>query len=444
MSGPFFSLSDMNWKSINLAIALGMSSTLSFAQPFNGHSSSPCDFVQRDSTRFVCKGSTYRFSGTNFWYGPILGSEGQGGNRQRLAMELDSLHALGLDNLRILVGADGEADASCKVQPALQTAPGVYNDTLLAGLDYLLAEMGKRDMKAVLYLNNSWEWSGGYGFYLEHAGFGKCPLPSVDGYTTYTAHVSQFASSELAHQFFYNHVRFIISRQNRYTQLYYKDDPTIMAWQIGNEPRAFSDKAKEPFAAWLAEASAIIRSLDSRHLISIGSEGIYGCEIDTALYERISADPNIDYMTIHIWPTNWQWARRDALQADLERACELTTDYVRFHSAIARRLGKPLVIEEFGYPRDGFVFTPASPTTSRDAYYSHVLKLASEDSLIAGVNFWAWGGTALPQHVWWQPGEPYTGDPAQEQQGLYSVFACDSSTLELIREHTKTIRNGCQ
>lgn len=47
-----------------------------------------------------------------------------------------------------------------KVEPTLQEAPGVYNDTILAGLDYLLMEMGKRKMVAVLYLNNSWEWSG--------------------------------------------------------------------------------------------------------------------------------------------------------------------------------------------------------------------------------------------------------------------------------------------
>lgn len=69
-----------------------------------------------------------------------------------------------------------------KVEPTLQVSPGVYNDTILAGLDYLLAEMGKRDMSVVLYLNNSWEWSGGYGQYLEWAGFGKAPVPAVDGW----------------------------------------------------------------------------------------------------------------------------------------------------------------------------------------------------------------------------------------------------------------------
>lgn len=103
----------------------------------------------------------------------ILGSEGQGGNRQRLCKELDALKAAGIDNLRVLVGSDGHRGVKTKVEPTLQVEPGVYNDTILAGLDYLLMEMGKRHMVAVLYLNNSWEWSGGYGQYLEWAGAGK-------------------------------------------------------------------------------------------------------------------------------------------------------------------------------------------------------------------------------------------------------------------------------
>ncbi len=114
---------------------------------------------------------------------------------------------------------------------------------ILAGLDYLLMEMGKRKMVAVLYLNNSWEWSGGYGYYLEQAGLGKAPRPNEDGYSAFMNFVAQYASCEKAHQLFYDYVRFILTRTNRYTKKKYKDDPAIMSWQIGNEPRAFSKGA---------------------------------------------------------------------------------------------------------------------------------------------------------------------------------------------------------
>ena len=116
-------------------------------------------FVQVVNGHFERGGKPYYYVGSNFWYGAILGSEGQGGDRKRLCNELDKMKSMGIDNLRILVGADGERGVKTKVEPTLQIAPGVYNDTILAGLDYLLKEMGKRKMVAVLYLNNSWEWS---------------------------------------------------------------------------------------------------------------------------------------------------------------------------------------------------------------------------------------------------------------------------------------------
>ena len=98
---------------------------------------------------------------------PYLALKDRGSDRVRLCRELDELQRLGIDNLRILVGADGLPGVEDKVEPVLQSRPGVYNDSILAGLDYLLTEMSKRKMVAVLYLTNSWEWSGGYGAYLE-------------------------------------------------------------------------------------------------------------------------------------------------------------------------------------------------------------------------------------------------------------------------------------
>ena len=128
----------------------------------------------------------------------------------------------------------------------IQLAPGVYNDTIFDGLDYLLAEMGKRKMLAVLYLNNSWEWSGGYGQYLQWAGYGNPPAPATDGYQAYMEYVGQFVQSDSAKALYANYVKDVITRTNRYTQIKYTDDPTIMSWQIGNEPRAFADKLLLP------------------------------------------------------------------------------------------------------------------------------------------------------------------------------------------------------
>ena len=376
--------------------------------------------------QFVRDGKPYYFVGTNFWYGAILGSEGEGGNRERLHKELDFLKSIGINNLRVLVGADGENGIKTRVEPSLQVAPGVYNDTILAGLDYFMNELRERDMTAVLYLNNSWEWSGGYSVYLQWSGHGDAVVPAVDGWPAYMEYVKQFPQSDSAKALFANHVNYIVSRTNRYNQIKYVDDPTIMSWQIGNEPRAFSDENKEPFARWMADVAAQIKSLDPNHMVSSGSEGSWGCEMDMNLFEKIHADPNINYLNIHIWPYNWSWVKADSLKELLPRAKENTKKYIDDHMVIARKYSKPI-------PRDGFSFSKEAPTTARDEYYRYVFDLIRQDresgGLFAGCNFWAWGGFAgqNPDHVFWEKGDDYTGDPAQEQQGLNSVFATDST-----------------
>ena len=62
-------------------------------------------------------------------------------------------------------------------------------------------------------------------------------------------------------------------------------------------------------------------------------------------------------------------------------------------------------------------------------------------SLVCSI-FWAWGGFAgqNPDHVFWEKGDDYTGDPAQEQQGLNSVFATDS-TIEIIKAENRKLQN---
>lgn len=388
--------------------------------------------------QFMRQGKPYYYIGANFWYGAILASKGQGGDRKRLNRELDALQKAGVSNLRVLVGADGEDGVKTRVEPALQTAPGVYNDTILDGLDYLMKQLADRRMTAVLYLNNAWEWSGGYSVYLQWAGAGRAVVPAIDGWPAYMQYVQGFATSRKAQALFASHVRYILGRTNRYTRKKYTDDPAIFAWQISNEPRAFSDANKPAFAAWIKEVAALFKKLDANHLLSTGSEGSWGCENDMNLYRQIHADRNIDYLTIHIWPFNWNWVRRDDL-GNQQEAFEKTGAYIQEHLAFAREIKKPLVIEEFGYPRDNFSFEPGSSAVARNSYYRYIFDQVAASrnggDVLSGCNFWAWGGLAAPRHEYWQRGDDYTGDPAQEQQGLNSVFCKDTATMKLISSY---------
>ncbi len=434
-------------KILGLFALLLSATTLLVVTGCEGNQSAPAsEIIKVENGQFIRHGKPYYFVGTNFWYGAILGSEGEGGNRERLHKELDFMKSVGIENLRILVGGEGENGLLGKIEPNLQPEPGVYNDDVLDGLDYLLMELGKRDMTAVLYFNNAWEWSGGYTQYVAWANNEPVLVPRVDGWFSYNAFAGEFVRNERAKELFFDHVRYIVTRTNRYTGIKYIDDPAIFSWQICNEPRAFSSKEqdnKEAFAEWLAESARLIRALDPNHMISTGSEGFYGCEWDMELCERIHAIEEIAYINCHVWPYNWKWMRGDHMREDLQQSCENTEEYIAMHVELAEKINKPLVVEEFGMPRDDMNFHKEATTECRDHYYDFVFAMveraAAEGGKLAGCNFWSWGGyavTHVEDHEYWAKGDDYTGDPAQEQQGLNSIFVTDEASLAIIRETT--------
>lgn len=110
---------------------------------------------------FERSGRPYRFVGTTLWYGASLGLSGEGGDRARLLRELDALKELGVHHVRVLAASEGTSETPYHVVPAMQPTPGAYSRDALEGLDYLLRELARRDMLAVLVLNNGLPWSGG-------------------------------------------------------------------------------------------------------------------------------------------------------------------------------------------------------------------------------------------------------------------------------------------
>jgi len=425
---------------------------LSFTS-FNSEGKSKVNFVRVEKGHFVRDGKPYYYIGANYWYGAILGSPGKEGNRKRLIEELDLMKANGIDNLRVLAGAEGPDGEPRRVSPTLQVSPGVYNKDLLAGLDFLLAEMGKRKMVAILFLNNAWEWSGGFAQYVSWAEKKPIPYPDTNGHTwgEFMAFSGTFHQCDAGKEMFRKHIKFMLDRTNQITGIPYSEDPTIMTWELANEPRAFSNANKVPFLNWVNETAAYIKSLDPNHLVTTGTEGKWGCEGDMDLFEKIHSSKDVDYMTVHIWPFNWSWLNPKDMQGTMSKATENTGKYIDEHLAVARKLNKPLVFEEFGLPRDGFVFTPGSPVTLRDQYYDYsfgrVLESAGKEGMMAGVNFWAFSGIGKPNPAreknMWKTGDDYLGDPPQEAQGLNSVFSNDP-TMKIVKKYNEQIIKAVQ
>ena len=390
----------------------------------------------------------YYFVGTNYWYGPLIAAKNNG-DRERLVKELDLMKSLGIDNLRILTGAEGHGDY--RVNPSLQPEQGKYNEDLLDGLDFLLSEMRKRNMYAVLYMNNNWLWSGGMAQYLEWNGYGKIPNPRLDENVTwqdYMAYTMQFHSCEPCKQAYFNHVRFLMGRTNTYTSLKYTEDNTIMSWQVANEPRVMvSTDFETAYAEWLNMTVDLIESLDTAHLISTGSEGKASSLQDINMFERMHTNKNIDYLTIHAWPKIWEWYSIEDEDGTLQNAIDSTYKYMDEHIQVAKKLNKPIVMSEFGLPREKESLSLHASIVNRNSYYQAVFKKIiesqSEQGYLNGLNFWGFAGYAKPNpksiNGKWEIGDDFSADPPQEPQGWNSVFATDTTTLELIRETNKAL-----
>ncbi len=408
------------------------------------------DFVKVSNTHFEINNKAYYFVGTNFWYGAYLAADADYGNRARLLRELDHLQKLGVNNLRVMAASE-ESDFGLPLSPPFQYKNGKYNETLFQGLDFLLAEMGKRNLHAVLVLNNYWDWSGGMSEYVSWATGEKVFDPSVNKEHTWDQAMNfsaRFYKIEEAQKRYRKYISTLVNRKNIYTKNLYKNDPAIMTWELANEPRPSKEgdaaESVKVFAKWVDQTAQFIHSIAPKQLVTTGSEGSKGTLNSLDFTLQAHSSKYIDYITFHMWPKNWGWYKAD--KPEMEKTKENTAQYFDEHLAIAQKLNKPIVMEEFGFVRDGEKHEPGTPTTARDEYYSFVfqhLKDAKQAGKpLGGLNFWGWGGEGrTPQKDGiWKPGDiTYTADPYSEAQGLNSIFNTDKSTLEIISKYAHEI-----
>ncbi|MBR0551340.1 glycoside hydrolase 5 family protein [Stakelama marina] len=426
-----------------LALASGAALPASAAPPKRG-------FVTRDGAEFRIDGKPYRYVGANMWYAPWIGAANPPGDRDRLKREFDRLAAMGVGNIRIAASAE-EGPLKHSVRPGFRAKAKGWNENLLGGLDFTLAEMAKRDMKAVLYLTNFWEWSGGMMTYLWYAtgrymDMGDPAHPWPD----FPNAVSKFYGNADAVGMYRDWIRAVVGRTNTLTGKRYRDDPTIMAWQLANEPRPAGDMETarpvlDSFYRWVQSSAQLIKSLSPDHLVSTGSEGLQGTLNSREIYIREHSIPEIDYCTAHIWPLNWGWVDDHDLGGTEAAGAEKVGEYIARSCDLAQSIGKPLVFEEFGYPRDGGGYDPAGSTRYKDAYYARIYDAIGRDIANGGPsrgsNFWAWNGEGRAAHGdhRWQKGDPLLGDPPHEPQGWYGVFDSDESTRAVIAAHARAL-----
>jgi mannan endo-1,4-beta-mannosidase len=291
-------------------------------------------FVTVADGRFVLAGRPFHFVGTNAYY---LVPAATWGHTAYTDETMALARTLGFTVLRTWGFFDGPPRPS-----ALQPGPGVYDEAAFRAMDYVLHQADLAGVRLLISLVNRWPDFGGMEQYVQWCQPG--------------AGFEAFYTNGHCRQLYKDYVRHVVTRVNTYNGRRYRDDPTIFAWELANEPEAPDgwDRSGGTVRAWVAEMAAYVKSLDGNHLVGTGEQGYDTTTAGYSLgsyhgqawlfdghkgvsFRANTADPHVDFASIHLYPEFWN------LSAAAGRA------WIADHARIARDLGKPLVIGEFGY-----------------------------------------------------------------------------------------------
>ena len=201
-----------------------------------------------------------------------------------------------------------------------------------------------------------------------------------------------FFTSESCRRWFKNFISHVVGRVNTVNGVAYRDEPAIFAWEIINEPRYTGDSSGDVLQAWIVEMSQHVKSLDSRHMLTVGHEGWYGRsspsrERDNPIggAERMGVDftrnfliPTLDFAVIHLWADLW-------LKCDEDCKLAFADSWIAGHLFEAREtFDKPVLLEEFGKWK---------PIESRDVFFRRAYQASTPphspvSSHAGGAMFW--------------------------------------------------------
>jgi mannan endo-1,4-beta-mannosidase len=299
-------------------------------------------FVKQAGPELRLNGKIFRFAGTNNYYLMYK-------SRFMVDDVLQAAAGSGFSVIRLWGSLDiGNQDGSNSIQGKADgvyfqywdgTQPA-YNDGTdgLQHLDYVLYRAGQLGLKVVIPFVNNWSAFGGMDQYVRWRG-GQFH--------------DDFYTDPMIRTWFKNWIAHLLNRTNTYTGVQYKNDPTIMTWELANEPRCIGSGVyprssacdTQTLIAWADDISHFIKRVDGKHLISVGDEGFYcipgatdwtencGEGVDTLAFARLE---KIDVMSFHLYPDGWG---KDAAWG---------TAWIQRHFADARELHKPAMLGEFG------------------------------------------------------------------------------------------------
>eukprot|EP00899_Mesostigma_viride_P002190 jgi/Mesvir1/11972/Mv00291-RA.1 len=269
-------------------------------------------FVRAEGPRFLLGNEEFFVLGWNTYYliDPWSHPQSLAAQKAAILEVLDTGKALGLNVLRTWAFNDGEENHLY----ALQARQGVYREGVFRILDFILHEASLRGIRVILPFVNA--GTNDYGGILQYVKWANATAQTLRaagdlaGAAAIRASTREdFFSEPLCWRFYQQHVWSLVHRRNVFTGRLYRDDPTILAWDLANEPRSPFDPTGHGLTRWLDAMSSFVKSIDGNHMVTSGSQGWFGPE-----------PPEIDTWRRQMEDLLQQQQREEALQQQQEQA----------------------------------------------------------------------------------------------------------------------------
>ncbi|XP_047967747.1 mannan endo-1,4-beta-mannosidase 7 [Salvia hispanica] len=332
-------------------------------------------FIRSRGVHFMLNGAPFYANGFNAYW--LMYQASDPSQRPKVSTAFRQAASHGLTVARTWAFSDGG------YRP-LQPYPGSYNEQMFKGLDFVVAEARRYGIRLILSLANNYESFGGKKQYVNWGRSRGQYLTSDD----------DFFTNSMVKGFYKNHIRSVLNRYNTFTGVIYKNDPTIMAWELMNEPRCTSDPSGRAIQAWIMEMASYVKSIDRNHLVEAGLEGFYGPSSPQRSrlnpVSNIGTDfiannmvPAVDFATVHSYPDQWLSNTNDQNQVSF------MSKWLDTHIQDAERvLRKPILIAEFGKSWRDRGFSPYERDALFSAVYLKIYESAKRGGAAGGGLFW--------------------------------------------------------
>jgi hypothetical protein len=220
-------------------------------------------FVERSGNKLTLDGSAYRFTGLNVY---------NANSRNNCGPSIDLGAALD-------AWGGGKEVVRAWFFQSLATSNGARD---WSAFDQTLATARAHGYRVIVTLANQWaDCDQGYGYKTD--AWYRSGYKGVDpsGTVSYRDFVAE-----------------IVAR--------YKDDPTILMWQLMNEAEDRTSQngscptdAATVLKSWATDVSGLVKSIDPNHLVSLGTLGGGTCGASFTQYQSIHDIPTIDVCEVH-------------------------------------------------------------------------------------------------------------------------------------------------